>query len=81
MKPPVRTKYVAPVYPSIAQSSRTQGVVIIEATIGIDGTVRDAKILRSIPLLDAAGKLVTVGHDLMPTTKAGLLDRSLTMAP
>ena len=31
-----------------------QGVVIIEATIGADGTVQDAKVLRSIPLLDAA---------------------------
>jgi len=43
-----------PVYPPIAESARVQGVVIIEATIGVDGTVTDAKVLRSIPLLDQA---------------------------
>ena len=47
-------KDVKPVYPAIAQSARVQGVVIIEATIGPDGTVQEAKVLRSIPLLDAA---------------------------
>jgi len=30
------------------------GVVIIEATIGANGRVTDAKVLRSIPLLDQA---------------------------
>jgi TonB family protein len=52
--PPTKVKDVRPVYPAIAQSARVQGVVIIEATIGIDGRIQDAKILRSIPLLDAA---------------------------
>jgi protein TonB len=51
---PVKTYDVKPVYPAIAQSARVQGVVIIEATIGVDGTVTEARILRSIPLLDAA---------------------------
>jgi protein TonB len=45
---------VQPVYPAIAQSARVQGVVVIEAVIGTDGKVRDAKVLRSIPLLDQA---------------------------
>ena len=49
-----RPKNVPPVYPPIAQSARVQGVVIIEATIGADGKVKDAKVLRSIPLLDQA---------------------------
>lgn len=43
-----------PVYPAIAQSARVQGVVILEITIAADGTVQDAKVLRSIPLLDQA---------------------------
>jgi len=54
IKPPVKTRDVAPIYPSIAQSARVQGVVIIEATIGPDGTVQNARVLRSIPLLDNA---------------------------
>ena len=44
----------SPVYPPIAQSARVQGVVIIEATIGPDGGVQNARVLRSIPLLDQA---------------------------
>ena len=54
IRQPTKTKDVKPQYPPIAQSARVQGVVIIEATIGVDGRVLDAKVLRSIPLLDAA---------------------------
>src|SRR4029434_1129922 len=54
IKAPNKVKNVNPVYPPIAQSARVQGVVIIEATIGPDGRVKDAKVLRSIPLLDQA---------------------------
>jgi protein TonB len=43
-----------PVYPAIAQQARVQGTVILEATIDVDGSVRDVKVLRSIPLLDQA---------------------------
>ena len=43
-----------PVYPAIAQQARVQGVVIIEATIATDGSVTNARILRSVPLLDQA---------------------------
>jgi protein TonB len=31
-----------------------QGVVILECTIGSDGRITDVKVLRGIPLLDAA---------------------------
>jgi len=54
VKVPVKTKHVAPVYPPIAQSARVQGVVIVEMIVGSDGKVQDARILRSIPLLDQA---------------------------
>jgi protein TonB len=54
LRPPTRTRNVQPVYPAIAQSARVQGVVVIEAVIGTDGKVRDARVLRSIPLLDQA---------------------------
>src|SRR5689334_10628134 len=54
IKPPVKIKHVDPVYPEIAQSARIQGVVIVEATIGPSGLVTNARVLRSIPLLDQA---------------------------
>ena len=54
IRPPTQIKKVQPVYPQIAQSARVSGVVILEATIGVDGKVKDVKVLRSIPLLDQA---------------------------
>ena len=51
---PQKRHDVKPVYPPIAQSARVQGIVIIEATIGPDGSVKDAKVLRGQPLLNEA---------------------------
>jgi protein TonB len=31
-----------------------EGIVILEAVIGEEGAVRDVRVLRSVPLLDAA---------------------------
>ena len=38
----------------IAKQARVQGVVILECTISPQGKVTDVKVLRGIPLLDAA---------------------------
>jgi periplasmic protein TonB len=54
MQPPRKIRDVKPVYPAGTLQGRTQGAVILEATIGPDGKVRDAKVVRSVPLLDAA---------------------------
>ncbi len=43
-----------PKYPEIAVRAKVSGVVIVEATIAKDGSVKDAKIIKSIPLLDQA---------------------------
>ena len=51
---PKKIKDVEPVYPPIAQSARVQGFVMLDITIASDGSVTDATVLRSIPLLDAA---------------------------
>ena len=53
IKEPTKIKDTPPVYPAVAQAARVEGVVIIEATITASGRVLDAKVLRSIPLLDA----------------------------
>lgn len=52
IKQPQKVQDKKPIYPPIAQSARVQGIVIIEATIGPDGSVRDAKVLRGQPLLN-----------------------------
>lgn len=54
VRTPVKTRHVDPVYPQFAIISRTQGIVIIEATIGEDGHVINARVLRSVALLDDA---------------------------
>jgi protein TonB len=54
IKPPRRIKAVDPVYPEIARQAQVEGVVIVEARADEKGNVEDARILRSIPLLDQA---------------------------
>jgi len=54
IRAPQKIKDVKPVYPAIARSAGVAGAVTIEATIGPDGKVIDAKVVRSIPLLDQA---------------------------
>ena len=71
IKPPTKVKDVRPVYPAIAQSARVQGVVIVEATIGPDGRVTEAKVLRSIPLLDAAALDAVKQWQFTPTLLNG----------
>ena len=45
---------VAPVLPDLARQAGVRGVVVLELTVGADGTVTNATVLRSIPLLDKA---------------------------
>jgi TonB family protein len=63
---------VPPVYPPIAQSAGVEGVVIIETLIDHNGTVRDAKILRSQPLLDQAALDAVRQWVFTPTTLNGV---------
>jgi protein TonB len=45
---------VTPVYPAIARNAGIQGVVVLEAVIDERGHVGRVRVLRSVPLLDAA---------------------------
>jgi protein TonB len=69
--PPVKTKDVRPVYPPIAQSARTQGVVILEVVIGPDGRVDRVAVLRAIPLLDQAAMDAVKEWEFTPTLLNG----------
>jgi TonB family protein len=72
IKEPRKLKDVRPDYPAIAQSARVQGVVILECTIGPDGQVVDAKILRGIPLLDEAARAAVMQWVYTPTLLNGV---------
>jgi protein TonB len=71
IKRPVKVKDVAPAYPSMARVAQVKGLVIVEATIGPDGKVQDARILRSIPLLDAAALDAVRQWEYTPTLLNG----------
>ena len=70
--PPKKIKDVAPVYPAIAQSAHVSGQVTIEATIGADGKVVDAKVVRSIPLFDQAALDAVRQWEYLPTMLNGV---------
>jgi TonB family protein len=72
IRPPTKVKDVAPVYPAAAKSARVAGTVIVEATIGSDGKVTDAKVLRSIPLLDQAALDAVRQWEYTPTLLNGV---------
>jgi protein TonB len=71
IKEPARTKYVPPVYPPIAQQAKIQGIVVIEAIIGTDGKVREARVLRPVPMLDQAALDAVRQWEYEPTLLAG----------
>jgi TonB family protein len=72
LQPPKKVKDVAPVYPAIAQQSRVQGVVILEARIDEGGNVSDTRVLRSIPLLDQAAIDAVKQWQYTPTMMNGV---------
>jgi protein TonB len=63
---------VAPAYPTIARTANVEGTVIIEAVIGVDGGVRDARVLRSVPLLDHAALDAVKQWRYAPTRLGGV---------
>jgi len=54
IRQPIKVRDVKPVYPPDARAAGIQGVVILDALIGADGSVIDVKVVRSIPMLDQA---------------------------
>jgi protein TonB len=71
IRPPTKITDVRPVYPPIAQAARVEGMVIIETIIGPTGRVLDAKVIRSIPLLDAAALEAVRQWEFTPTLLNG----------
>ena len=73
IRPPTKIKDARPVYPSIAQAARVEGMVIIETTIGPTGRVLEARVgaIKSIPLLDAAALEAVRQWEFTPTLLNG----------
>lgn len=72
IKEPAKLRHVAPVYPTMAQQARVEGIVIIEAIIGVDGRVKEARVLRSKALLDQAALDAVMQWVFTPTLLNGV---------
>ncbi|HEY3382244.1 MAG TPA: M56 family metallopeptidase [Vicinamibacterales bacterium] len=70
--PPTKTRDVKPIYPDEAHQAQVQGVVILEVLIGTDGEVADARILRSVPMLDQAAFDAVCQWQFTPTLLNGV---------
>ena len=71
IRPPTRVRYIAPVYPRFALQGGVQGTVILQAVIDERGSVREVKVLRSIPLLDDAAVQAVSQWTFTPTLLNG----------
>lgn len=47
---------VPPEYPDIARQANVDGTVLMQVLVGKDGKVKDAKVMKSVAMLDAAAK-------------------------
>ena len=72
IKRPMKVKDIAPAYPPLARAAHVEGIVIIEATIGPDGRVQDARVLRPNPLLEAAALDAVRRWEFTPTLLNGV---------
>lgn len=69
--PPRRVKFVPPAYPEDAIQMGVEGAVSIEVRIDEQGKVVDAKVIKSIPLLDQAALDAVRQWEYAPTLKDG----------
>ena len=72
IKEPAKIRHVPPVYPAIAQQARIEGTVMIEAVIGVDGRVKEARVLESKAFLDEAALTAVRQWLFTPTTLNGV---------
>ena len=72
IKEPTKVRHVPPVYPAVAQQARIQGVVVVEAIIGTDGRVKEARVLQSKPFLDEAALTAVKQWIFTPSTLNGV---------
>ncbi len=72
IEPPVLVSKVNPDYPLSARSKRREGSVVIAAVVGVDGSVRAAKIVRSVsPDIDRAALEAVRVWRYRPATREG----------
>jgi TonB family protein len=69
--PPVKLREVPAEYPPGAREAGVQGLVVVELKIDENGNVADAKILKSVPMLDEAALAAVRQWRFAPSTIDG----------
>lgn len=72
IREPKRIAGAPPEYPAFARASRVQGVVMLEAVINERGAIERVKVLKSVPLLDAAAIAAVKEWRYTPTLLNGV---------
>lgn len=68
---PAKVKDAPAAYPPEARAAGIAGVVFVDAVIGVDGSVKDATVVGSIPALDAAALAAVRQWQYAPTMADG----------
>jgi TonB family protein len=71
VKSPTVVKRVNPAHPLVAMQARVSGTVVLEALVDERGRVADARVVRSIPLLDQAALDAARQWEFTPTVVNG----------
>jgi TonB family protein len=69
--PPRPTKQARPQYPREAFDKRIDGTVLVEALIDTSGRIVRARVIQSVPLLDAAALQAAYRWEFRPAIKNG----------
>jgi protein TonB len=80
-RPPRPLTQTRPVYPPEAFQKKIEGTVLTEILIGVDGHVVRARIVRSVPALDAAALAAVRQWTFAPGMKSGRPVATLATAP
>src|SRR5262249_8766817 len=68
---PITIRRVYAEYPDVARSKHVQGLVRVQALVGTDGRVDDARMVESIPLLDEAAMAAVRQWEFEPAMARG----------
>jgi protein TonB len=80
-QPPKPIKITRPQYPQEAFVKKIEGTVLLEILIDNSGRVRKARVLRSIPALDAAAIATVLQWQFAPAVKRGRPVATIAQAP
>jgi protein TonB len=80
-RPPRPIRMTRPAYPQEAFVKKVEGTVLVEILIDASGRVRRARILESVPLLDAAALETVRQWSFAPAIRHGQAVATIAQAP